>query len=77
MLDIEPVTKASEPHPTARVERVVAERGWVDVDELELLTGVVVEPTVGHWVDDTGASWTRPGVALATAIDAAGRQGSI
>ncbi len=50
VLDIEPRAKASRAAPDRSIERVVAERGWVDVDELELLTGVTVEPTVGRWV---------------------------
>ena len=50
MLDIAPVNKASRAAPDGTVDRVIAERGWVDADELELLTGVAVQPSVGHWV---------------------------
>lgn len=50
VLDIAPVTRASKARPDRSIERVVDERGWVDVDELELLTGESVEPTVGRWV---------------------------
>jgi selenocysteine-specific elongation factor len=50
VLDIAPVTKASHAAPDGTVARAIAERGWVDVSELELLTGVAVEPAVGHWV---------------------------
>jgi selenocysteine-specific elongation factor len=50
VLDIDPVTRASRARPDRSIARVVAERGWIDVDELELLTGVTVEPTVGRWV---------------------------
>ncbi len=50
VLDIDPVSKASRAAPDGTVDRVVAERGWVDVDELELLTGVALQPSVGHWV---------------------------
>jgi selenocysteine-specific elongation factor len=50
VLDIDPITRASRARPDRSVERVVRERGWVDVDELELLTGEAVEPTVGRWV---------------------------
>ena len=39
VLDVAPVLPASRARPDRRVERVVAERGWVDADELELLTG--------------------------------------
>jgi selenocysteine-specific elongation factor len=74
VLDVAPVTKASRAAPDRSVERVIAERGWVDVRELELLTGEAVEPTVGHWVttaDVLDATRTR----LAAAIDAAGATG--
>lgn len=50
VLDIAPVTRASKARPDRSIERVVDERGWIDVDELELLTGESVEPTVGRWV---------------------------
>lgn len=49
ILDIDPVLRASRARPDRTIERVVTERGWVDVDELELLTGERVEPTVGRW----------------------------
>ena len=49
VLDIAPVTKASHAAPDGTVARAIAERGWVDVGELELLTGVAVEPVIGHW----------------------------
>ena len=50
ILDIAPVLRASRARPDRSVERVVRERGWVAVDELERLTGEVVEPVLGHWV---------------------------
>jgi selenocysteine-specific elongation factor len=50
VLDVAPVRPASRAHPDRSVERVVAERGWVDVDELCRLTGERREPTVGRWV---------------------------
>ena len=50
VLDIDPITRASRARPDRSIERVVRERGWVDVDDLELLTGEAVEPTVGRWV---------------------------
>jgi selenocysteine-specific elongation factor len=39
VLDIDPRLKASKAAPDRSSERVVSERGWVDADELELLTG--------------------------------------
>jgi selenocysteine-specific elongation factor len=52
VLDVAPVRPASRAAPTRSVERVVAERGWIEVDELERLTGHSVAPTVGHWAVD-------------------------
>ncbi len=39
VLDVAPVRPAARARPDRSVDRVVAERGWVDADELELLTG--------------------------------------
>ncbi len=50
VLDIAPVTKASEAAPDRSIDRLVRERGWLTVDEVERLTGEVVEPTIGRWV---------------------------
>ncbi len=50
ILDIDPVTRASQASPDRSVERVIAERGWVDADHLKLLTGETVAPNVGSWV---------------------------
>lgn len=74
VLDIAPVAKASRATPDRSVARVIAERGWVDLHELELLTGEAMEPTVGHWVttpDVLDATRAR----LAAAIDDAGATG--
>ena len=48
VLDVAPVLPASKARPDRAVERVIAERGWVDVDDLEALTGERHEPTLGH-----------------------------
>ena len=50
VLDIDPVLRASRAAPDRRVERVVAERGWIDAERLALLTGERVTPTIGRWV---------------------------
>ena len=50
VLDVAPVLPASRARPDRSVERVVIERGWVDVDELARLTGTRREQTVGRWV---------------------------
>jgi selenocysteine-specific elongation factor len=62
ILDIAPVLRASRAAPDRTIDRVVRERGWVTVDELELLTGERVEAVLGHWV-------TTPD-ALAATVDA-------
>ncbi len=50
VLDVDPITRASRAQPDRSIERVVRERGWVEISDLELLTGEVVEPTIGRWV---------------------------
>src|SRR5207249_1606458 len=47
VLDVAPVLPASRAGPSRSADRVVAERGWVDAGELELLTGERHAPTVG------------------------------
>src|SRR5258708_29225761 len=54
ILDVAPVRTATRAAPSRSVERVVAERGWVDAAELERLTGVPATPTLGRWVVDPG-----------------------
>jgi selenocysteine-specific elongation factor len=49
ILDIDPLVRASQARPDRSVDRVVAERGWVDVEHLALLTGQIPEATVGRW----------------------------
>jgi selenocysteine-specific elongation factor len=74
VLDIAPVTKASQAAPDGTVERAIAERGWVDVGELELLTGVAVEPAVGHWAT-TPAMLEATRERLYAAVEGAGEHG--
>jgi len=50
VLDVEPVLRASKAAPDRRVERVVAERGWVEPERLLLLTGEQLAPNLGRWV---------------------------
>jgi selenocysteine-specific elongation factor len=50
VLDVDPHLPASRARPDRSVDRVVAERGWVEPDELERLTGERRAPTVGRWV---------------------------
>ena len=74
VLDVAPVRPASKAAPDRTVERVIRERGWTDVHELELLTGTLVEPTVGRWAvaDETLAATAD---RLRTSIAAAGSVG--
>ena len=50
VLDIDPVLPASKARPDLSIDRVVAERGWVEAERLALLTGQRREPDVGRWV---------------------------
>jgi selenocysteine-specific elongation factor len=74
VLDTDPLLPARQARPDRSVARVVAERGWVTVDELELLTGEPVTPTVGAWVT-TPDELTRLTAALRTLLDDAGSTG--
>ncbi|MCU1371019.1 MAG: selB, partial [Ilumatobacteraceae bacterium] len=75
VLDLHPTLPVSRAHPDRSVERVIAERQWIEVDELEALTGVAVEPTVGHWVVAPAALAAAAEEVLA-AVDAAGPLGA-
>jgi selenocysteine-specific elongation factor len=55
VLDICPVLPAGRARPDRSVDRVVAERGWVEPELLERLTGVRRRADVGKWVVDPGA----------------------
>ncbi len=55
VLDVDPRLPAATADPDRSVERVVAERGWVDSDELRLLTGEDRTPDVGRFVVDPAA----------------------
>jgi selenocysteine-specific elongation factor len=71
VLDVDPLLRASHASPDRSVDRVIAERGWVDVDHLELLTGERREPTVGRWVA-TRAELDATTQRLVAAVEAAG-----
>lgn len=74
VLDVDPVMRAAVARPDRRVERVVAERGRITVEDLELRTGVEVEPTVGRWVVDRGEV-ERLTAALGARVAEAGAAG--
>jgi selenocysteine-specific elongation factor len=50
ILDVEPVLPAGQAVPWLSVQRVIAERGWIDAAHLERLTGERRPPTAGRWV---------------------------
>jgi len=50
ILDVDPQLKAAESVPDRSVDRVIREREWVNVDELERLTGERRDAVVGSWV---------------------------
>jgi len=69
ILDIDPLVAASRAVPDRSVDRVIAERGRVDVDHLLRLTGERRAPDVGTWavapetLDETRAALDRAIVA--------------
>jgi len=74
VLDVAPVLTARHANPSRSVERVVAERGWVDVDLLERLTGERHAPVLGRWVVSDAALTSTIG-ALERAVADAGALG--
>ncbi len=52
VLDVDPQLPAASATPDRSVDRVVRERGWVEVAELERLTGERRAPDVDPWVVD-------------------------
>jgi selenocysteine-specific elongation factor len=74
ILDVDPVLPTSRATPDRRVERVIAERGWVAVDHLERLTGRRRAPDLGSYAVDP--SVLADAIArLAAAVDEAGPLG--
>ncbi|MBW3557735.1 MAG: selenocysteine-specific translation elongation factor [Actinobacteria bacterium] len=74
VLDVEPVLPAAKAKPSRSVDRVVAERGWVEAARLEQLTGQRREPTVGSWVVDP-VVLAQARDRLSAAVEAAGPLG--
>ena len=74
ILDVAPLLPASRARPDRSVERVIAERGWVEAGELDLLTGERRTPTIGRWVVDPGVA-AAAASELRTRIVAAGEVG--
>jgi selenocysteine-specific elongation factor len=71
VLDVDPVLPPSRANPSLSTQRVIDERGWIDADELERLTGERRHPTVGRGVmADAALDAARRRIA-----EAAGRAG--
>jgi selenocysteine-specific elongation factor len=74
ILDVAPVLPASKARPDRSVDRVIAERGWIDVDDLEAITGERRDPAVGRAVvSDEWLTITRRDVQAR--IESAGAMG--
>ena len=50
VLDVAPVLPASKARPDRNVDRVIAEHGWIDVDDLQALTGESRQPRFGRYI---------------------------
>lgn len=74
VLDVAPVLPAARARPSRDVDRVVAERGWVEVDGLERLTGERRPATVGRWVTSP-AALAATEAAVREAVETAGGLG--
>ncbi len=79
VLDVSPVLRVGRARPSISAERIVAERGWVRIDELAPLLGTEKPPltnlaVVGGWVVDPSALASAT-AALTGQIEAAGSAG--
>ena len=74
ILDIDPVLPAARARPDRSVDRVIAERGRIEAERLELLTGERREADVGQWVVAPDVLTTETARAL-DAVTAAGPLG--
>lgn len=74
VLDVAPVMRPGRARPDRSVERVVEERGWVDADLLERVTGQRRSPTVGRWVVSPRAR-AQAERSLRESVEAAGPLG--
>jgi selenocysteine-specific elongation factor len=55
ILDVSPILRTSKARPDRDARRVLAERGWIEADDLERLTGTRIEPVLRGWAVDPGA----------------------
>ena len=74
VLDVAPKLPASKARPDRSVDRVIAERGWIDVEDLQALTGESRRPMFGQFV--VSPAWLEAAQHEVRArIDAAGDLG--
>lgn len=76
VLDVDPILPLRRARPDRSVARVVAERGSIDVDWLERLTGQPAAPTIGWWVMDPDELESQRR-ALLDLINSAGPTGTL
>jgi selenocysteine-specific elongation factor len=74
VLDVEPIIPASRARPDRSVDRVIAERRWIEPDRLHLLTGERRAANVGKWVVDPDVLAATQ-ASLRSRIEAAGPLG--
>ncbi|MDW3220617.1 MAG: selenocysteine-specific translation elongation factor [Acidimicrobiales bacterium] len=74
ILDVDPLVAAASAVPDRSVDRVIAERGLVEVDHLFRLTGERREPDIGRWAVDPDRLATTQ-ADLRTRVDDAGPLG--
>ena len=67
-----PVLPASKARPDRSVDRVIAERGWVDVDDLEALTGEQRDADARSWVVASRSGCKRRSSDVSERVAAAG-----
>ena len=74
ILDVDPIVAAARAQPDRSLDRVIAERGLVDVDHLLRLTGEHRKADLGNWAVDPAVLKARH-TELSEAIDASGPLG--
>ena len=74
VLDVAPVLRPARAKPDRDVNRIVAERGWVEADRLLRLTGERRAPTVDNWVVSAAAR-AEAEHSLRAAVESAGPLG--
>ena len=74
ILDVDPIVAAARAQPDRSLDRVIAERGLVDVDHLLRLTGEHRKADVGNWAVDPAVLKARH-TELSEAIAASGPLG--